>query len=285
MDLSNIGLVLEGGGFRGVYTAGVLEFFMEKKLDFPYVIGVSMGACNAVNYVSRQPGRNRAVTIGYINDPRYLSYRRFLTKGEIFGMDFIFNTIPKQLVPFDYRTFFENPTNCITVATDCHTGKAVYYEKNGLGEAYISTLLRASSSLPVISKPVHYKKCVLLDGGLADSIPVGKSMADGNTKNIIVLTRPRGYRKKKSYLLDAMALLYPRFRGLQKAMKTRHTIYNKTVDEIDKLQEQGSALVIRPASELPAGRLERNTEKLDAAYQQGYADAVKSYDGIMAFCG
>ena len=286
MYFLNTGLVLEGGGFRGVYTAGVLEFFMAKKLDFSYVIGASMGACNAVNYVSRQPGRNRAVTMGYVNDSRYLSYLRFLTRGEIFGMDFIFNTLPRKLVPFDYSTFAQNKITCIAVATDCCTGKAVYYEKAGMGEPYVSLILRASSSLPVVSKPVRYQKKILLDGGLSDAVPVKKSMADGNAKNVIVLTRPKGYRKKKSVLLNALSrLLYPRFHGLHKAMENRHKRYNRTMDDIDKLEEQGLALVIRSASELPAGRLERKAENLEAACQQGYEDAMQVHEEILAFAG
>lgn len=201
MDLEHGALVLEGGGLRGIYTSGVLRCFMDKGIFFPYVIGVSMGACNAANYVSRQPERNRIVSIRYVNDARYLSYSRLLIRGELFGMKFIFDTLPRSLVPFDFTTFMENDVKCITVVTDCETGEALYYEKKELGEDYLK-VLQASNSLPFVAKPVHYKGRILMDGGLSDSVPIRKSVDDGNEKTSLFLLARKAIGKSGRALYD-----------------------------------------------------------------------------------
>ncbi|MGE5398989.1 MAG: patatin-like phospholipase family protein [Ignavibacteriales bacterium] len=282
MELANTGLVLEGGGMRGVYTSGILQYFMEKELYFPYVIGVSMGACNAANYVSRQPGRNRIVNIKYVNDRRYLSYMRLLLKCELFGMDFIFNTIPNKLEPFDYETFRANRTKCITTVTDCHTGEALYFEKDETGDDYLK-VLQASSSLPFISRPVRYKGKVIMDGGMSDSIPVRKSMADGNLRNVIILTQPKGYRKKPESLARFTKLRYPGFKGLDKALKERHIRYNETIDFIERLSDEGSVFIMRPGSKLNSGRIETDKSVLNAVYEQGYKDAADKFTELLDF--
>ena len=275
-------LILEGGGLRGVYTSGVLRFFMDKRLHFPYVIGVSMGACNAASYISRQPERNRIVNIRYVNDSRYISYLRLLVKGELFGMTFIFDTIPNLLVPFDFDAFVKSEQQCLTTVTDCRTGKPLYYEKKELGEDYLK-ILQASSSLPFIAKPVHFRGRVLMDGGLSDAIPIQKSIRDGNTKNILVLTRTKGYRKKPSRLLGLARLWYNRYRGVYESLKNRHVRYNETMDYIDQLEEHGRVFIIRPGAPLDAGRIERNKNKLYAIYDQGYADAHECYARLRTY--
>jgi predicted patatin/cPLA2 family phospholipase len=282
MDVEHGALILEGGGLRGVYTSGVLRLFMDKGIYFPYVIGVSMGACNAANYVSRQPERNRIVCTRYVNDPRYISYARLLLRGELFGMKFIFDTIPRSLVPFDLDTFMNNNVICITVVTDCDTGKALYYEKKELGEDYIK-ILQASNSLPFIAKPVHYKGRTLMDGGLSDSVPIRKSIDDGNKRNVLVLTRPKGYRKKRYRLLRLAAIRYSRYKGLCEALASRHIIYNETMDFIDQLEQRGELLVIRPRLPLDAGRAERNKDKLYSTYDQGYSDASACYPMLRSY--
>lgn len=281
-NITNTGLVLEGGGLRGVYTSGVLQYFMERNLFLPYVIGVSMGACNGANYVSCQPNRNKIVNINYVNDPRYISYFKLITKGELFGMRFIFDTIPHMLVPFDYKTFFESKIRYITVVTDCLSGNALYYEKNELGTDFLS-VLSASTSLPFISKPVKYKDHILMDGGISDSIPVRKSIADGNKKNVIILTQPKGYRKKTEFFVKFAPIFYPQYAGLKKTLKNRHVVYNSTIDYIDALERDGDAFVIRPKSTLAAGRVERNKQILYSVYTQGYKDAVELYGSLIDF--
>lgn len=283
MEYDKTGLVLEGGGLRGVYTSGAIRFLMDKDIVFPYVVGVSMGACNGANYISRQPGRNRTVNISFVNDSRYLSYKRLLLKGELFGMDFIFNTIPFSLVPFDQDTFLNNEAKFVVGVTDCETGDAVFYEKNEIKDDYME-IFKASCSLPFVAKPVHYKKRIIMDGGLADPVPIEKSIADGNKKNVLVLTRPKGYRKKFSPLhLFLARLRYPGFKGLHKNLASRHKRYNHAMDLIDELEKSGQAVSIRPAKAIEAGRVERNKEKLYAAYDQGYEDASSYYEKIKSF--
>jgi predicted patatin/cPLA2 family phospholipase len=282
MDFEGGALILEGGGLRGIYTSGVLRFFMDKGIFFPYVIGVSMGACNAANYVSRQPERNRIVIIRYVNDARYISYARLLIRGELFGMKFIFDTLPRSLVPFDFKTFMENDVKCITVVTNCETGEALYYEKNELGEDYLK-VLQASNSLPFVAKPVHYNGLVLMDGGLSDAVPIKKSIDDGNEKNVLILTRPKGYRKKRPRFLRFASLRYPRYKGLLNALASRHVTYNETMDFIDHLEQQGRVYVIRPRFALDVGRAERDKDKLYAAYDQGYSDASACETGLIRF--
>lgn len=282
MDLEHAALVLEGGGLRGVYTSGVLRFFVDRGIFFPYVIGVSMGACNAANYVSRQPERNRIVNIRYVNDSRYISYWRLLIKGELFGMKFIFDTIPRSLVPFDFRTFMESKVRCITTVTDCETGEARYYEKGEVGEDYLK-ILQASCSLPFLAKPVYYQGKTLMDGGLSDSVPIRKSIADGNTKNVVVLTRPKGYRKKPAHHIRLAHIRYPRYKGLCEALATRDAGYNETMDFVDQLEKQGEVFVIRPWFDLNVGRAERNKDNLYAAYDTGYADASECYTALYSY--
>lgn len=273
-------LVLEGGGLRGVYTSGVLRFFMEQRLYFGYVIGVSMGACNGANYISKQPERNRIVNIHFVNDRRHLSYLRWLFKGELFGMGFIFDTIPNQLIPFDYKTFNEDNGKCVVAVTDCMTGEAVYYEKAALGDAYLK-VLQASCSLPFISRPVRYDGRILMDGGLADSVPLARSIHDGNRKHVLVLTQPKGYRKTPSVLGNwLIRLRYPRYKGLQKALAGRAAVYNATLEWIERLEDAGSLFVVRPQARLGVGRVERNKDKLYTTYDRGYADAESCHDRL-----
>lgn len=272
--MEGVGLVLEGGGMRGVYTAGVLEYFMEQDWYFPYVIGVSAGACNAASYISKQPGRNKKVTIGYVGDTRYLSYRNLLRHRSIFGMDFIFNIIPNQLVPFDFDTFFASPQQFVIGTTDAHSGEPVYYTKHQLNEQTMP-IVQASSSLPFVSTPIHYEGRTLFDGGLVDPIPIERSIADGNTKHVIVLTKEAGYRKspfKQRWLAKSF---YPQYDGLVNVLVNRSAIYNRTLENVEQMEREGSAIVIRPSSKVVVGRMEKDPSKLEALYRLGYEDAKR----------
>lgn len=282
MQLSGTGLVLEGGGLRGIFTSGVLRLFMDRGLHFPYVIGVSMGACNGVNYVSRQPERNRIVNTRYVGDSRYLSTLRLLAGGDLFGMDFIFDTLPNELVPFDYGTFYANDVRFIIVATDCVSGEAVYLEKSELGADFL-TALRASSSLPFIAKPVEFRGKTLMDGGLSDSIPIRKCLADGNRKAVLVLTRERGYRKKRPGFTRHVSFRYPKLPGLKKAYENRYRAYNEALDEIEARETGGEIFVIRPERPLDVGRAERNKDKLYLVYDYGYDAAKAKFDDLLRY--
>jgi predicted patatin/cPLA2 family phospholipase len=282
METTNAALILEGGGLRGVYTSGVLRWMMDAELWLSPVIGVSMGACNGANYVSRQRERNRIVNIRFVNDRRYLSYLRLAAGGELFGMDFIFDDIPHRLVPFDFQVFMESEAEFWTTATDCLTGEPVYFEKTEVG-AESMTVLRASCALPFIARPVHYQGRVLMDGGIADPVPIRKSLADGNRGNVLVLTQPKGYRKTASRLARLAPVRYPALRGMCEALAVRHLRYNETMDFIDDLEDRGEVFVIRPAAPIGAGRVERDKDKLHAAYDQGYSDALERGGNLRAY--
>jgi len=273
--MENIGLVLEGGGMRGLYTAGVLDAFMDMDMYFPYVIGVSAGACNAASYISRQKGRNKKVTIGYIRDPRYLSYRNFFKQGSIFGMNFMFDEIPNKLVPFDYHTYNNSKETFVIVATDCNTGTPVYfYKKHGHD---ILNQLKASSSLPFLSPMVDIKGLKLLDGGIVDSIPIRKSISDGNKKNVVILTQNKGYRKKPFKGNFISKKIYKNYSKIIEALNNRYKIYNETLDFIEELESEKKIFVIRPTQPLAVGRLEKDTSKLENLFNQGYSDTENHY--------
>ena len=279
--MENVGLVLEGGGMRGLYTCGVLEFFMEKDLYFNYIIGVSAGACNAVSYIAKQKGRNRKVNLEFAKDWRYMSFRNLLLKKSFFGMDFIFEEIPRKYVPFDFEALHKATCKFLVGTTDCNTGKPVYLNKEDLTEGFYA--LRATSSLPFISPIVDFKGYELLDGGLSDSIPIVKSMEDGNTKNIIILTRNKEYRKNPMKHKNLLRFKYKKYPLLIKTMTDRYKNYNETLEHIEQLESDGKVLVIRPLEALKVGRLEKNTDKLQLLFESGYEDAKNYYGKIMEF--
>jgi len=279
--MKNIGLVLEGGGMRGLYTCGVLEYFMENDLYFNYVIGVSAGACNAASYISRQQRRNEKVIIGFVKDWRYMSLRNLILSKSYFGMDFIFDEIPNNLVLFDFKTYYKSPGIFLVGTTDCQTGKPLYLHKNDLGEQFQA--LRASASLPMLSPIVNYKGYELLDGGISDSIPIKKSIIDGNTKNIIVLTRNKGYRKRPGKFNALLKLKYRKYPLLIETMLNRYKNYNETLDYIEHLENEGKAFVIRPSIELEVGRLEKDPQKLHRLLHHGYEDTKRLYEKIIEF--
>ncbi|WP_308637407.1 patatin-like phospholipase family protein [Paenibacillus silvisoli] len=280
--MESIGLVLEGGGMRGVYTAGVLDYFTEQNVYFPYTIGVSAGACMAASYLSRQLGRNRSVNVGLVNDPRYISWKNYWTKRELFGMDFIFDEIPNVLVPFDYAAFEASKEQFVIGTTDCDTGETVFY--NRFEEGFdLLTVLRASSSLPFIAPIVKHGGRNLLDGGISDPIPLRKAESDGNKRNVVVLTRDAGYRKSRNKFGWIVRRAFKQYPEFVKVMLRRHTIYNETLAYIDEQERKGNLFVIRPQQPLTVGRMERDKAKLDALYVQGYEDAKRLMPAIQVW--
>ncbi|RSD28709.1 patatin-like phospholipase family protein [Mesobacillus subterraneus] len=270
------GLILEGGGMRGAYTAGVLDYFLEKELFLPYVIGVSAGACQGSSYVSRQPGRNKQVTVDYVSHPEYISYRNLFLKKELFGMDFIFDKLPNELVPFDFKTFNSATEKFLVGTTDCLTGEPVYFEKNEVPDDFLK-IIRASSTLPFMAPAIPFGNRILMDGGIADPIPIRKAQSDMVKKNVIVLTKPKGYRKKKSSFSWLPRYVYKEYTGLNQALATRYKIYNETLDYIEELEAKQEVFVIRPSQDLKVGRVERNPSKLTQLYDLGYEDAKKDF--------
>lgn len=277
--MDKVGLVLEGGGMRAVYSAGVMEFFLEQELFFPYVIGVSAGACNAASYLSKQKGRNKMVNIDFISDPRYLSWRNYFKHRQLFGMDFIFDEIPNRIVPYDYDAFYQNESEFVIGTTDCHTGDPLYYKKSDYSKDLLQ-VLKASSSLPFVAPEVEFAGKTLLDGGISDPIPIKKAELDGFQRNLVVLTRNEDYRKKPSRFHYFVKKRYGHFPGLVEALYNRYRVYNETLSYLEKQQEKGNVFILRPLQLLKVGRMERSAEKLSLLFEQGYMDARDSFNDI-----
>jgi predicted patatin/cPLA2 family phospholipase len=274
------GLILEGGGMRGIYTAGVLEYFAEQDLYFPYQIGVSAGACMAVSYLSRQRGRNKKVNIDFAGDTRYLSWRKFLVKRELFGMDFIFGEIPNTLVPFDFNAFQGAEEELVVGATDIETGQTLYFSKNKQDPDML-TVLRASSSLPFFAPIVEYEGRKLMDGGISDPIPIRQAEKDGYRRNVLIMTRNEGYVKSPNRMRWLLRKGYGRYPEFIEVMLRRHEIYNETVAYAQRQEKEGFAFIIRPSLPLKVGRVEQNKAKLEQLYQQGYEDAKRVFPNLL----
>lgn len=272
--IKNAGLVLEGGGMRGAYTSGVLAAFMDEGIKFHYVIGVSAGANNGANYVAWQRERNRKVFVDYVRNKEYSGFKHWIKDGSYFNMDFLFDRLPNELVPFDYDTFYNSPTVFKVCVTDCETGKPVYLSKDKFNPVFfMEIVLRASSSLPIISNPVEVEGKKYFDGGISDSIPINKSIEDGNKYNVVVLTRNKGYRKEKtdSKFINLLLKKYPK---ISEGINTRPERYNMCLDRIEELEKKNYLYVIRPIKEIDVDRLERDIDKLYALYKQGYTETM-----------
>ncbi|SIS60597.1 patatin-like phospholipase family protein [Salimicrobium flavidum] len=280
--MEQTGLVLEGGGSRGIYTAGVLRHLMETGIYLPYVIGVSAGACNGSSYVSRQLDRNRAVLVDYVKHPDYLSLRNLIQKRQLFGMDFLFDTLPNSLEPFDYQTFEKAEEEFVVGTTDCITGEALYFDKKEYNDDML-TLMRASSSLPMVAPAVPFADRMLMDGGIADPIPIMQSIRQGNRKNVVILTQTRDYFKKPQSVGWYMRRKYREYPGLLKAMDKRHKVYNETLSYIREEERKGNVFVVSPSSPPGVSRVERNQGKLNSLYQRGMADARERESALQEF--
>ncbi len=280
MMLQNSGLVLEGGGMRGVYTAGVLEYFLEQGLEFPYVIGVSAGACIAASYLSKQNGRNKKVNIGFVRHPEYISWKNFIRKGELFGMDFVFDEIPNKHVPYDYEAFYQSNSEFVIGTTECETGKPLYFSKKDYNENML-TVIRASSSLPLFAPTVEFKGKHLLDGGISDPIPLQKAEQDGFKKNVVVLTRNEGYYKKPARFTYFLKKKYKEYPNLCETMINRHLQYNKQTEMLEEKEKNGEIIIIRPLEPLKVSRVEKDPLKLEDLYLQGYNNAKEKFEQII----
>ncbi|MDO5360250.1 MAG: patatin family protein [Jeotgalicoccus sp.] len=276
--MNDTGLVLEGGGMRGLYTAGVLEYFAQHDIHFPYIIGVSAGACMAASYLSEQQGRNRSVSIDFVNDKRYLSFSNFIRKGELFGMDFIFDEIPNNIVPLDVKKIINGPDEFVVVTTNCETGEPMYFYKEDYDEKTLGKLLRASSSIPFFADAVEHEGRYMLDGGIVDPLPIIKAESDGFSKNVVVLTKPRGYYKKESRMSNIIN--YKKYPKVDERMKVRYKHYNERLDYIFEQEKTGNIIVIAPSEDSGVGRTTRNKEKLENLYELGYKDAAEKFEAV-----
>lgn len=279
-------LILEGGAVRGVFTSGVLDYLMEKDLYFSHVVGVSAGTCNGVNYVSRQIERTKKCMIHQEDEyDYYMGIRKFIKEKSLLNMDMIFDKFPNEIFPFDYDTYFNSDIYTEWVTTNCLTGKAEYMDSRDSKEQLMK-ICRASSSMPLISPIVNIDGIPYLDGGLSDSIPIRRAMKYGNKKMVIVLTKNKGYRKKfvtkaKRKLYESAYKKYPE---LVKTLLKRPVIYNRTLDKIEQLEEEGKIFVIRPEVAM-ISRLERNMEKLEEFYRHGHEEMERRYDELTEYLG
>ena len=277
------GLVVEGGGMRGVYSSGVLDFFIEKDLFFENNYGVSAGACHLCSYLAKQYKRAFRVNVDYLNDKRYCSVHSLLKTGNLFGAEMLYDIIPNELDLFDYDTYNKNKSNFYVVITDINTGKPEYVKIGDLKKDII--YVRASSSLPLLAQNVKINDKEYLDGGISDSIPIKKSIADGNKKNVVILTRDSTYRKGKNSLMPIIKLKYKKYPNLVKSMADRYIVYNEILDFIKELENNGDVFVIRPKKPVNIGRTEKNREKLEALYNDGYNDAKDCYEELLKYLG
>lgn len=277
-----IGLVMEGGAMRGMYTAGVIDVFMENNITFDGAIGVSAGAAFGCNYKSRQPGRVIRYNKKYCRDKRFASLGSLLFTGNLYGAKFCYQTIPQLLDVFDTETFKKSPMEFYAVGTDVNTGKAVYH-KCSTGDFTDIEWLRASASMPVVSQIVNIGKYSLLDGGMSDSIPIRYFQHKGYEKNVIILTRPLGYQKSPNSFMPLIKLLYRKYPLFIKAIQTRHIRYNKTLQYISEQEEKGAVYVIRPSRAITLGAVERDPDKLEEIYQLGRRDAENHIKDIQGY--
>ncbi len=276
MNNIKIGLVLEGGGMRGMYTAGVLDVFMNNNIQFDGVIGVSAGAIHGGTYIAAQKGRNLRYYKKYCKDPRFISIRNWLKTGNIVGEDFCYHELPDKLDIFDYEAFKKNNTPFYAVCSNIETGKAEYLRISDMKKQI--DILRASASLPYFSRPVCIGRKKYLDGGCTDSIPVDIFRKGGYKYNVVVLTRDKNYCKSPEMNLMAK-FIYRKYPKFKKALLNRHLMYNNTVKRILELEKKGDIFVIRPQNPLNIGRLEKDPNILQAIYDIGFNDALKAlYD-------
>ena len=264
----NTALVLEGGGLRGVFTCGVLDCFMDQGVRFPFIVGTSAGACNGLSYMSGQRGRARCSNIDLMDKYHYVGFKYLLTQGCIMDYKLLFEDFPEKIIPYDYDAYFSNPTRFVMVTTNCLTGKAEYLEEKSSADR-VMIFVRASSSLPFVTKITYVDGVPMLDGGIVDSIPVKYALEQGYEDIVVVLTRNKGYRKKEGKMRAAKAF-YRKYPDLQKALYERNAVYNQTMDMIERLEEQGKITVIRPLKPVEVGRVEKDTAKLAALYDEGY---------------
>lgn len=276
IQTENIGLVLEGGGMRGVFTCGVLDYFMDNNIYFPYTIGVSAGACNGLSYISRQRGRAKFSNIDLLKKYNYIGFWHYIKKRNIMDFDLLFHEFPTHIIPYDYDTYFASANRFEMVTTNCLTGEANYFEEKTNPERVIE-IAKASSSLPIMCPIAYVDNIPMLDGGIVDSIPIERAMEQGYEMNVVILTRNRGYRKEKKDI-KVPSFVYRKYPAIREALSNRNKLYNYQLELIEKLEDQKLAFVIRPEKTIEVDRIEKNTDKLEALYNEGYelASTIKN---------
>lgn len=265
---SDVGLVLEGGGMRGVFTSGVLDAFMKHNLYFDYVVAVSVGAGNGMSYMSKQYRRARMTNIDFLARYDYIGLRHLFSQGCIFDQKLLYDDLPNDYLPYDFDTYFKNPATFEMVTTNCLTGEALYLVDKQDKQRTLD-IVKASSSLPYVSKIVTVDGIPMLDGGIVDSIPVLRAIETGHPTNVVVLTRNRGYRNtSKDYKIPRF--IYKKYPRLRVALSRRIAVYNAQLDLIEHLENEGKIVCIRPVHPLEVDRIERDVTKLEDLYEEGF---------------
>lgn len=267
-DLSKMGLVLEGGGMRGVFTCGVLDYLMDHNIRFTYGVGVSAGACNGLSYFSWQRGRARYSNIDLLDQYHYIGIKHLWFQHSILDQHLLYDLFPETIAPFDYKTFFANPTQFEMVTTNCLTGLPEYLSEDH-DKLRLINIAKASSSLPYVCPIVDVDGKPMLDGGIVDSIPVMRAIEKGFNTNLVVLTRHHGYRKAERDI-RIPRFIYRKYPRLRWALSRRCEAYNEQLQLVERLEAEGRILVIRPRQETGVSRIERNTRKLTRLYNEGY---------------
>lgn len=275
------GLVLEGGGMRGIFTAGVLDLFLENNVIVDNCVAVSAGACLGASYMSKQYKRVFNAIADHINKKEYASFYNLITTGDFFDVDYSYRRVVEEFNPFDNEEYIKNPTIFQTVITNVKTGKAEYPHIRDAVKELI--YIRASASLPFLSRMVEINGEKYLDGGVSDPIPLKKAIENGNKKIILILTRDKKYRKKQSKLSKISLILYKKYPKFVELMNTRYERYNETLEYIYELEKKGEVFIIQPESSLDLGRIEKNRKKLEIVYQMGYEKAKEEYKNLIEY--
>ena len=269
MIFRKTGLVLEGGGMRGVFTSGVLDAFMKYDVNFSYIVAVSAGACNGLSYVSHQPRRARMSNIDMLVKYDYIGLRHLVTQGCIFDPELLYDRFPNELVPYDYDTYFSSQSTFEMVVTNCNTGRAEYLTEKSGDRQRLLDICRASSSLPYVSKVIDVDGLPYLDGGIVDSIPVQRAIDMGHERNVLVLTRNRGYRNT-SRDRKIPRFIYKKYPRLRVALSRRIAEYNRQLEMVEDMEDRGIVDVIRPQRPMDVDRMEKDEKKLEALYEEGF---------------
>lgn len=278
------GIVLEGGASRTIYSCGVLDALLDSGIYLDYVAGASAGISYGVSYISRQSGRNLAIAEKYMADKRYMGVKHLFNRKNrsYYNLDFVFGSIPEELVPFDFEEYRKNGEEAYGALTDIETGETVYMKVPAEDRKWM--VLRGSCALPLLFQPVEINGRLYMDGGITDSIPFRYAMTEGKCdKVIVILTRPRGYTKSKEKLSALVKMAYPKYPLLGEKLSVRHEMYNRQLSELYELEKEGRALIISPSDTHGIGRTERKPEILVPYYKEGYEDTIKDIDIIRNF--
>ena len=280
--MAKTGLVLEGGGMRGLFTAGILDVLMENNVTFDGVVGVSAGATFGCNFISHQIGRTLRYNMSQRKNPKYMGIRSLIKTGDYVGGEYAYHVLPTKLDVFDFEAFEKNPTEFHVVTTNVRTGEAIYHRIDKVDYTGMEWI-RASASMPIISRPVAIGDYEMLDGGIADSIPLRYFESEGFKRNIVILTQPKGFKKKLTKLMPVFKATMRKYPAIIEGMSKRHLMYNRELDYITQQQEAGKCLVICPSDTLPIGRTEQTPKKMQFVYDMGRKAGEENLETIKHF--